>query len=645
LPLKEIAKSYHEETEKTGKKEIKELVKEGQELIVQIEKEERGNKGAALTTYISLAGRYLVLMPNNPRAGGVSRRIEGEDRSELKETMKSLVVPEGMGFIVRTAGVGRTAEELQWDMDYLVELWEAISNSAVEKEAPFLIYQERNIIIRAIRDHFRSDVKEIIIDDSNIYEQAKEFMQQIMPHNLHKLKLHTDSTPLFTRFQIESQIESAFNHEVQLPSGGAIVIDHTEALTSVDVNSARATKGGDIEETALNTNVEAAEEVALQLRLRDLGGLFVIDFIDMMPARNQREVENKLREALKMDRARVQIGRISRFGLLEMSRQRLRPSLGESSQHICPRCSGQGNIRGINSLALSILRIIEEESMKEQTNKVIAQTPVEVATYLLNEKRLMIQDIEARQNISLIIIPNPNMETPHYTIAREKVNQQNNSSGASYTLTTEPENNEQQYTANTPVSVVEPTVKMVVPNTPAPTAGNNPDKLQSQTKGFFQKIWSSMTASEDENDVKEAAPKTPSPTDKNNSNRNSNRNKNNNNSNRKPQNKNRNNRNNRNKHKEDNRNKNEEASSNENENSNSSNKKSDQNKPGHRPNSRNRSNNRRRRPNRDNNVKENDESISSPVTAPPVQNAEEQPKKEPVKAVEKTEAKDQQTES
>ncbi|MGB5495858.1 MAG: ribonuclease E, partial [Sedimenticolaceae bacterium] len=421
LPMKEISRSYFdEEAFDAGRRAINELLKEGQEVVVQVEKEERGNKGAALTTFLSLAGRYLVLMPNNPRAGGVSRRIEGQDRSELREAMSSLEIPDGMGLIVRTAGVGKSAEELQWDLDYLLQLWNAIAQSGAERKAPFLIYQESNVIIRSIRDHLRADIGEIVVDRPEIYAQAQQFIEQVMPKYLRKLRLYEDEVPLFSRYQIESQIESAFRRELRLPSGGSIVIDHSEALTSIDINSARATKGADIEETALNTNLEAADEVARQLRLRDLGGLFVIDFIDMTPSRNQREVENRLREAMKEDRARVQIGRISRFGLLEMSRQRLRPSLGESAHQVCPRCDGHGYVRSVDSLALSILRILEEEALKENTGRVTAQLPVEVATFLLNEKRQMIADAEKRHDISIVLIPNRNLETPKYEIERTR---------------------------------------------------------------------------------------------------------------------------------------------------------------------------------------------------------------------------------
>ena len=438
LPFKEISRAYFQADGDVdpAKVNIKDVIKEGMEVVVQVDKEERGNKGAALTTFISLAGRYLVLMPNNPRAGGVSRRIEGDDRQEIREALRELNVPEGMGLIVRTAGVGRSTEELQWDLDYLLQLWQAIQTAAEQRPAPFLIYQESNVIIRALRDYLRADIGEILVDDATVYEQAREFMQQVMPYNLNKLKRYSDPVPLFTRYQIESQIESAFQRTVRLPSGGAIVIDHTEALVSIDINSSRATKGSDIEETALNTNLEAADEIARQLRLRDLGGLIVIDFIDMSSSKNQRDVENRLREAVKQDRARVQIGRISRFGLLEMSRQRLRSSLGESHQEVCRRCNGQGTIRGVESLALSVLRLIEEEAMKEKTGKVLAQLPVDVATFLLNEKRAAINVIEQRHGVHIVLIPNRHMETPAYEVKR--IRQDDNSADdSSYKLATE----------------------------------------------------------------------------------------------------------------------------------------------------------------------------------------------------------------
>ncbi len=423
LPLKEISRDYFQSGVDHNKANIKELLREGQEVVVQVDKEERGNKGAALTTFISLAGRYMVLMPNSPTAGGVSRRIEGEDRAELKRAMDALAIPDDMGVIIRTAGVGRDAEELQWDLDYLLSVWKAIAEAALSKPAPFLIYQESRLIIRALRDYMRADIGEILVDTPEMYEEAKEFVAQVMPHNLRKLKHYTDDTPLFNRFQIESQIESIYEREVRLPSGGALVIDQTEALTAIDVNSARATRGGDIEETAFNTNVEAAEEVARQLRLRDLGGLVVIDFIDMSSNKHQREVENKLQNALKYDRARVQIGRISRFGLMEMSRQRLRPSLGENSQIVCPRCEGHGRMRSVESLSLSILRVAEEHAMKDNTGQVLVQAPVEIANYLLNEKRRALAEIEQRHDAPVVIVADEQLQTPHYEVTRIRENE------------------------------------------------------------------------------------------------------------------------------------------------------------------------------------------------------------------------------
>ncbi|MEC4749460.1 Rne/Rng family ribonuclease [Methylomicrobium sp. Wu6] len=424
LPFKEIVPAYRQSQDEGesegGRKSIKNQLKEGQEILVQIEKEERGNKGAALTTYISLAGTYLVLMPNNPKAGGISRRIEGDTRSELREVMAALEIPDSMGLIVRTAGCGKNAEELQWDLNYLMQLWEAIERSSTEQAAPFLVFQESNVIIRALRDHLRGNIDEILIDNEESFHLVKNFLKQVMPHFLPKAKLYQDSVPLFSRYQIESQIELAYGREVPLPSGGALVIDHTEALTSIDINSARATKGSDIEETALNTNLEACDEIARQLRLRDSGGLFVIDFIDMMSSKNQRAVENRLRDALKIDRARIQTGRISRFGLLEMSRQRMRPSLGDSTQLPCPRCKGQGTIRNVESVALSVLRIIEEEAMKKGTEKVIAHLPIDCATFLLNEKRNNIEQIENRLKVDIIVLPSKHLETPAYDIERIK---------------------------------------------------------------------------------------------------------------------------------------------------------------------------------------------------------------------------------
>ena len=420
LPLKEVSRNYFKDTAKStnGKVNIKDALNEGQELIVQVEKEERGNKGAALTTFISLAGRYLVAMPNNPRAGGVSRQIEGDDRDEAQQAMDGLEIPSDMGLILRTAGVGKSTEELQWDLDYLLQLWSAIDTAATEGKSPLLIYQDGNVIIRAIRDYLRNDIAEILVDDRELFESAQDFMQQVIPHNLGKLKFYDDSVPLFSRYQIEAQIETAFSRTVRLPSGGSIVIEPTEALTTIDINSAKATQGGDIEETAFKTNLEAAEEVGRQLRLRDLGGLVVIDFIDMMANRNQRSVENMLRDAVRVDRARVQIGRISRFGLLEMSRQRLRPSLTEAAHEICPRCDGVGSIRDVKSTALGVLRLIEEEAMKDSTASVSAQVPVDVATFLLNEKRQDVTGIEERQAVEILLIPNQNLETPHFDIQR-----------------------------------------------------------------------------------------------------------------------------------------------------------------------------------------------------------------------------------
>ncbi|MGH8081280.1 MAG: ribonuclease E, partial [Lysobacter sp.] len=423
LPLKEISRDYFQPGVDHNKAGLRELLREGQEIVVQVDKEERGNKGAALTSFISLAGRYMVLMPNSPTAGGVSRRIEGDDRAALKEAMDKLNIPDDMGVIIRTAGVGRDAEELQWDLDYLVSVWKAITDEALKKPAPFLIYQESRLIIRALRDYMRPDIGEILVDTDEMYAEAREFVEQVMPHNLRKLKKYVDETPLFNRFQIESQIENAYERTVRLPSGGALVIDQTEALTAIDVNSARATKGGDIEETAFNTNLEAAEEVARQMRLRDLGGLVVIDFIDMSSNRHQREVENKLQNALKQDRARVQIGRISRFGLLELSRQRLRPSLGESSQLVCPRCDGHGRMRSVESLSLSILRVAEEHAMKENTGQVLVQAPTEIANFLLNEKRRALTEIEQRHDSPIVIVADDQLETPHYEVTRVRENE------------------------------------------------------------------------------------------------------------------------------------------------------------------------------------------------------------------------------
>ena len=471
LSLKEISKDYFKQHkskdgESSGRINVQDVLSVGQELVVQIEKEERGNKGAALTTFISLAGRYLVLMPNSPRAGGISRRIEGEERAELQEALRSLEVPEGMGMIVRTAGVGKQAEELQWDLEYLVQLWTAIDKANKDRKAPFLVYQESNIIIRALRDYLRKDIGEILVDSPEVYQTGHDFMTMVMPHELSKFKLYQDKVPLFTRYQVESQIETAFRHEVRLPSGGALVIDPTEALISIDVNSARANKGGDIEETAFNTNLEAAEEIARQLRIRDLGGLVVIDFIDMGPTRHQREVENRLRDHLKADRARVQVGRISRFGLLEMSRQRLRPSLGDAHEEICPRCGGLGHVRGVQSLGLAVLRLVEEEATKDRISKLVIQLPISVATFMLNEKRVQLEEIERRQDVKLLLIPNPHLDTPHFDI--ERVKEGNDIAEVSHHLMVTPEPEVPEAMKDKP-TVEQAAVTGVAPSAPAPS--------------------------------------------------------------------------------------------------------------------------------------------------------------------------------
>ncbi|MBH8911292.1 ribonuclease E, partial [Pseudomonas aeruginosa] len=468
LPLKEISREYFKKSPE-GRINIKEVLSEGQEVIVQVEKEERGNKGAALTTFISLAGRYLVLMPNNPRAGGISRRIEGEERNELREALNGLNAPADMGLIVRTAGLGRSTEELQWDLDYLLQLWSAIKEASGERGAPFLIYQESNVIIRAIRDYLRQDIGEVLIDSIDTQEEALNFIRQVMPQYASKVKLYQDSVPLFNRFQIESQIETAFQREVKLPSGGSIVIDPTEALVSIDINSARATKGGDIEETALQTNLEAAEEIARQLRLRDIGGLIVIDFIDMTPAKNQRAVEERVREALEADRARVQVGRISRFGLLEMSRQRLRPSLGETSGIVCPRCNGQGIIRDVESLSLAILRLIEEEALKDRTAEVRARVPFQVAAFLLNEKRNAITKIELRTRARIFILPDDHLETPHFEVQRLRDDSPELVAGqTSYEMATVEHEEAQPVSSTRTLVRQEAAVKTVAPQQPAP---------------------------------------------------------------------------------------------------------------------------------------------------------------------------------
>jgi ribonuclease E len=505
LPLKEISSEYFvRDVESGSKPNIRDVLKEGQDIVVQIDKEERGNKGAALTTYVSLAGRFIVLKPNKAKSGGVSRRIVGEDRDLARKSLREIEVPNGMSVILRTAGIDRSGEELSWDLENLMSVWEAIKKVVVERPSPFLIYRESNAVVRALRDYLTNDIGEILIDDDATFEEAREFVEQVMPHNLRKLKHYNDSVPLFTRYQIESQIESAFAHMVSLPSGGSVVIDHTEALVSIDINSARATKGGDIEATALNTNLEAADEIARQLRLRDLGGLVVIDFIDMGPQKNQREVENRLRDAVRQDRARVQLGKISRFGLLEMSRQRLRPSLGESSYLVCPRCSGIGNIRSVESLALAILRIIGEEARKERTAKVIAQLPVEVATYLLNEKRDWVQGLESRHDTQVILVANPALETPHYNVRRVRDDQADlpENAGISYKLAESDEEPEitQSMQDKKPPEVA--AITTVVQTTPAPPRREPEPEKQP---GLFARI-ASFFASSDEEDDRERKP-------------------------------------------------------------------------------------------------------------------------------------------
>src|SRR5215831_3274608 len=488
LPLKEVSKEYFKAQPQGGRFNIKELLSEGQEILVQVEKEERGNKGAALTTFISLAGRFLVLMPNNPRAGGVSRRIEGEDREQLREALDSVTVPDGMGAIVRTAGVGRSAEELQWDVANLVEVWKAITLAAEGRPASFLIYQESKAIIRALRDYLSDDIGEILIDSKEIFEEAQEYMQRFVPASLRKLKLYQEDVPLFTRYQIENQIESAHHHTVNLPSGGAIVIDPTEALVSIDINSARATRGGDIETTATNTNLEAADEIARQLRLRDIGGLIVIDFIDMESPKNQRAVEDRLRDAVKQDRARIQIGRLSRFGLLEMSRQRLRPSISEATNIVCPRCSGQGTIRGVDSMALAMLRLIGEEARKERTAKVIAQLPIDVTTYLINEKRDWLANIQEKSSVQVVLVPNKHIETPAYEIRRIRDDelQLPENATASHLIAAQPQVETDSIGARDKKPVAPaPLVTALTPNLPAPAA----PAPTIETVGIFVRLW------------------------------------------------------------------------------------------------------------------------------------------------------------
>ena len=502
LPLKEISREYFKKgAADGGRVRVQDALKEGQEVVVQVEKEERSNKGAALTTFISLAGRYLVLMPNNPRAGGISRRIEGDERADLREAMRGLDIPDGMGAIVRTAGIGRATEELQWDFNYLLQLWNTITEESGKAKAPHFLFQESNVIVRAIRDYLRQDVGEVIVDGEEAYALAAAFITTVMPDFRSKVKFYQDEIPLFNRYQVENQIDTAFCREVSLPSGGSIVIDITEALVSIDINSARATKGGDIEETAFNTNKEAAEEIARQLRLRDVGGLIVIDFIDMLNSRHQKDVENKMRDALEVDRARVQVGRISRFGLLEMSRQRLRPSLEETMSRTCPRCKGQGTIRGTRSLALSILRLVEEEAQKEFSREIRAIVPVPVATFLLNEKRKEISDIESRNSIQVTVLPNTEMQTPHFEVVRIR-NQDEESTDFSYRLADELSKPEEEVVkeAAEPQALPKPAVKTVIPSTPAPVMAPAP-VVEEKSQGFVKRLWASMFGETEESVV------------------------------------------------------------------------------------------------------------------------------------------------
>ena len=495
LPLKDISAQYFRNRPDDGRLLIQDAVSEGQELVVQVDKEERGTKGAALTTFISLAGRYLVLMPNNPRAGGVSRRIDGDDRDQLREVLSQLDIPQGMGLIVRTAGVGRGTEELAWDMEYLLQLWDAIRSAGEKEKAPKLLYAENNVILRAIRDNLRKDIGELLIDSREAYDQAHSFIDDVMPQYKNRTRYYDEATPLFSRYQIESQIESAFGHTVKLSSGGSIVIDPTEALVSIDINSARATKGADIEETALTTNLEAADEIARQLRLRDMGGLIVIDFIDMSSVKNQRAVENRMREALEQDRARVQLGRISRFGLLEMSRQRLRPSLVELTTEACPRCSGQGRIRDIKSLALAILRVMEEESLKERSPMVRALVPLNIATYLLNEKRQDVAEIERRTKTHIVIVPNVNMETPQYEVQRIRDDRMVSEIDVpSYELTETGNQATEEVPAESAAAPVREraAVQPIQPSSPAPGQAPAQTREANGKPGLFRKIVTSL---------------------------------------------------------------------------------------------------------------------------------------------------------
>lgn len=506
LPLKEIAPQYYRSTSSSdGKMRIKDAIKEGTEVIVQVDKEERGTKGAALTTYISLPGRYMVLMPNNPKAGGISRRIEGDDRSELRDALNQLEIPNGMGVIIRTAGVGRSAEELQWDLDYLLKLWAAISEAADENPPQTLLYQESDVIIRAIRDYLKDDIDQVLIDEAHAHRQALDFVSMVMPKYKNRIKAYGDALPLFNRFQVEGQIETAFQREVRLPSGGSIVIDPTEALVSIDINSARATKGSDIEQTALQTNLEAADEIARQLRLRDMGGLVVIDFIDMNASKNQRAVENRMRDALEIDRARIQLGRISRFGLLEMSRQRLRPSLGETSGMVCPRCNGQGTIRDTKSLSLAILRLIQEEASKERTGEVRVIVPVDVSAFLLNEKRSAVGEIEQATKVRVLIVPNPNMQTPHFEVIRLRDDEIEEEQRESFEIDlsafeTEAATADEEKIAPAPQALV----RGVTPDAPPPAAPPEPETVERASPaasvesapkpGLFPRLWAALFA-------------------------------------------------------------------------------------------------------------------------------------------------------
>ena len=510
LPLKEISRAYftdYSPQTPMAQVRIQDVIKEGQELLVQVEKDERGNKGAALTTFIALAGRFLVLMPNNPKGGGISRRIEGEERAELRQAMAQLETPSEHALIARTAGIGKNIEELQWDLDFLLQLWGAINEASANRPAPFLVYQETNLVVRAIRDYLRNEISEIIVDNKEIFERATKFMQQVMPHNLIKLKLYQDTIPLFSRFQIEHQIESAYSREVRLSSGGALVIDHTEALVTIDINSARATKGADIEETALQTNLEAADEIARQLRIRDVGGLIVIDFIDMTSSRNQRTVENRLHEALRADRARVQIGRISRFGLLEMSRQRLRASIGEANYTPCPRCDGTGHIRGVSSSALSILRILEEEALKENTEAIHAHLPPETATFLLNEKRHELTMTENRLGTQIMVIPTPSLQTPQFHVRRLRSDEvAETSSIPSFAIEILDTEGDEEAPVSTTQRLERPAVHLDNMQTQAPPTVVTPEE---PAEGFFSKLWNRLVKHEAAPAAEPEAPRQP----------------------------------------------------------------------------------------------------------------------------------------